>query len=162
MRWQYHKLTSGAAIYAVTGGYIPTCMAMIGSIMPDLMEMGIVRHRTVTHWPLPWIILALVSYETCRLSPNIWIYIFTFICIGALLHLGEDYLSVTGIPFRLPVSTRRKGLGMYVTGTMGETILAISIIGLFLSIAWLRGFFTTGHAMEEIVKVKFLTALFWR
>ena len=162
MRWQYHELTSGAAIYAVTGGYIPTCMAMIGSIMPDLLEMGIIRHRTATHWPLPWIILALVSYETCRLFPNVWIYIITFICIGALLHLGEDYLSVTGIPFRSPISTRRKGLGMYVTGTMGETILAISITGFFLSIAWIRGFFTTGHVLEEMLKVKFLTALFWR
>ena len=117
MRWQYHKLTSGAAIYAVTGGYIPTCMAMIGSIIPDLMEMKIIRHRTATHWPLPWIILALVSYETCRLSPNVWIYIFTFICIGALLHLGEDYLSVTGIPFRSPVSIRKAWrLKCWITG----------------------------------------------
>lgn len=161
MRWQYHKLTSGAAIYAVTGGYIPTCMAMIGSIIPDLLELGIVRHRTVTHWPPPWFVLALVSYETCRLSPNIWMYLFFFIYIGALLHLGEDYLSVTGIPFRSPVSTR-KGLGIYVTGNMGESLLAISITWFFLCIAWIRGFFTTGHAIEEMLKVKFLTALFWR
>lgn len=161
MRWQYHKLTSGAAIYAVTGGYIPTCMAMIGSIIPDLLEMGIIRHRTVTHWPPPWIVLAFVSYEICRLSPNIWIYIFTFICIGALLHLGEDYLSLTGIPFRSPV-TRRKGFGMYVTGTMEESLLAISITVLFLCISWIRGFFTTGHVLEEMLKVKCLTALFLR
>ena len=161
MRWQYHKLTSGAAIYAATGGYFPTLVAMLGSIMPDLLEMGIVRHRTATHWPPPWIVLALVSYGASWLSPNVWLYFLFFTCIGALLHLAEDYLSVSGIPFRSPISHRR-GAGLYVTGTIGEAVLALSITGFFLLIAWVSGFFTTGHAMEEIVKVKSLTALFWR
>jgi inner membrane protein len=161
MRWQYHKLTSGAAIYAVTGGYFPTLMAMLGSIMPDLLEMGIFRHRTATHWPPPWIVLTLVSYGACRLSPNVWLYLSFFICIGALLHLGGDYLSITGIPFRSPGSPRM-GAGLYVTGTMGEAVLALSVTGFFLLIAWVSGFFTTGHAMEEMVKVKSITALFWR
>lgn len=161
MRWQYHKLTSGAVIYAVTGGYFPTCMAMIGSIIPDLLEMGIFRHRTVTHWPQPWIVLALISYGACRLFPNIWLYLFLFLCIGALLHLGEDYLSVTGIPFRSPLSPRR-GAGLYLTGTMGEGLLALSITGLFLLLAWGRGFFTAEHVLDEMVRVKSLTALFWR
>lgn len=161
MRWQNHKLTTGAFIYSVTGGYFPTLMTMFGSIMPDLLEMGIVRHRTVTHWPPPWIILALMSYGACRLSSEVWFYLFFYICIGALLHLGEDYLSVTGIPFRSPGSTRR-GAGLYVTGTVGEAVLAISVTVLFLLLTWLRGFFTTGHAMEEMVKMKSITALFWR
>ena len=161
MRWHFHKLTSGAVIYAVTGGYFPTCMAMIGSIIPDLLEMGILRHRTATHWPPPWIVLAVFSYGACWYSPNIWLYLFFFICIGALLHLGEDYLSVTGIPFRSPHGAR-KGAGLYVTGTMGEAVLVMLVTGLLLLIAWDRGFFTTGHAMEEIAKVKTLTALFWR
>ena len=161
MRWQFHKLTSGAAVYAVTGGYVPTCMAMIGSIIPDLLEMGIIRHRTVTHWPPPWIVLALVSYGACRHSQNVWMYLFSFICIGALFHLGEDYLSVTGIPFRSPGSPRR-GAGLYVTGTRGEAALALSVTGGFLLCAWLRGYFTAGHAMEEIAKVKSLPVLFWR
>jgi len=136
-------------------------MAMIGSILPDLLEMGIVRHRTVTHWPPPWIVLALASYETCRHSPNVWMYFFSFICIGALLHLGEDYLSVSGIPFRSPGSPRRRA-GLYVTGTMREAFLVMFVTGFFLLIAWGRGFFRTGHAIEEIVKVKSLTALLWR
>lgn len=161
MRWQYHKLTSGAVIYSVTGGYFPTLMAMLGSIMPDLLEMGIVRHRTVTHWPPPWIILALVSYGACWFFPNIWLYLFFFISIGALLHLCEDYLSVTGIPFRSPGSPRR-GAGLYITGTMGEAVLAMSVTGLFFIFAQVRGFFTTGHVMEEMVKLKSISALFWR
>jgi len=161
MRWQYHKLTSGAAIYAATGGYFPTLMAMLGSIMPDLLELGIIRHRTVTHWPPPWIVLALLSFGACRFFPNVWLYLFFFICIGALLHLGEDYLSVTGIPFRSPGSPRW-GAGLYVTGTMWEAILAMSVMGIFLLIAWLRGFFATGHIMEEMVKMKQITTLFWR
>lgn len=161
MRWQFHKLTSGAVIYAVTGGYLPTCLAMIGSIIPDLLEMGIVRHRTVTHWPPPWIVLALVSYGACWHSQNVWLYLFFFICIGAILHLGEDYLSFTGIPFRTPGSPRR-GAGLYVTGTMGEATLAMSISGLSLLFAGGRGFFSIGHVMEEMVKVKTLTVLFWK
>jgi len=161
MRWQYHKLTSGAAIYAVTGGYFPTLMAMLGSIFPDLLEMGIIRHRTVTHWPTPWIVLALASYGACRFSPNVWLYLLFFVCIGALLHMGEDYLSVTGIPFLSPGSPRR-GAGWYVTGTMGEAVLAMLVTGLFLLLAWKRGFFTAGHAMEEMMKVKDLSALLWR
>ena len=161
MRWQYHKLTSGAVIYAVTGGYFPTLIAMLGSIMPDLLEMGIVRHRTVTHWPPPWIVLALVSYGACRHSPNVWLYFLFYSCVGALLHLGEDYLSVTGIPFRSPGSPRR-GAGLYVTGTMGDDVLAISVTGFFLFVAWVRGFFTTGHALVEVLKMKSVTALFWR
>lgn len=161
MRWQYHKLTSGAAIYAVTGGYFPAIMAMLGSIIPDLLEMGIVRHRTGTHWPPPWIVLAAASYGACWFSPNIWLYLFLFICIGALLHLGEDYLSVTGIPFRSPGSPRG-GAGLYVTGTAGEAVLAMSVTGLFLFFAWMRGFMTTDHALQEVVKVKNLSALFWR
>ena len=161
MRWQYHKLTSGAAIYAVTGGYLPTLMAMLGSIIPDLLEMGIVRHRTLTHWPPPWILLTLFSYVQCWFSPSIWLYLFFFICTGALLHLGEDYLSVTGIPFRSPCSPRR-GAGLYLTGTMGEAFLAMAITVLFFLFAWVRGFFTAGHAMEEMAKLKNLSALFWR
>lgn len=161
MRWQYHKLTSGAAIYAVTGGYFPTLMAMFGSIIPDLLEMGIVRHRTATHWLPPWIVLAVLSYGACWYSPNIWLYLFFFTCIGALLHLGADSLSVTGIPFRSPGSPRR-GAGLYVTGTMGEAVLAMSIAGILLLCAWARGFFTAGHALEEMAKVKSLSVLFWR
>lgn len=161
MRWQFHKLTSGAAVYAVTGSCFPTCMAMIGSIIPDLLEMGIVRHRTVTHWPPPWIVLALVSYGACRHSPNVWMYLFSFICIGALLHLCEDCLSVSGIPFRSPHCARR-GVGLYVTGSLGEAVLVMFVTGFFLLIARDRGFFTTSHAMEEIAKVESLTALFWR
>src|SRR6266702_1868652 len=99
MRWHHHKLTTGAVIYAMTGGYSPTLMAMLGSILPDLLEMGIVRHRTVTHWPPPWVFIALLSCGANSLSSNIWQYLFSFCCIGALLHIGEDYLSVTGIPF---------------------------------------------------------------
>jgi inner membrane protein len=161
MRWQYHKLTSGAAIYATTGGYFPTLMAMIGSIIPDLLELGIVRHRTITHWPPPWIVLALVCFGACRLSLNVWLYFLFFTCVGALLHLGEDYLSVTGIPFWSPGSPRR-GAGLYVTGTMGEAILAMSATGIFLLLSWLRGFFTTEHVMVEMEKMKYLTTLFWR
>jgi len=161
MRWQYHKLTSGAAIYAVTGGYFPTLMAMLGSILPDLLEMRIIRHRTVTHWPMPWIVLALASYGSCRFSPNVWLYFLFFTCVGALFHLGEDYLSVSGIPLRSPGGHRR-GAGFYVTGTMGEAVLVMSVVGIFLLIAWARGFFTTGHVMEEMMKVKNLSALLWR
>lgn len=161
MRWRYHKLTSGAAVFAVTGGYFPTLMAIFGSILPDLLEMGIVRHRTATHWPTPWVVLAIVSYGACRLSPTIWLYLIFYTGIGAVLHLGEDYLSVTGIPFRSPGSPRR-GAGLYVTGSMGEALLAISVTGLFLFIARLRGFFATCHAVQEMVKVKSMTTLFWR
>ncbi|HEY6874222.1 MAG TPA: hypothetical protein VI298_15970 [Geobacteraceae bacterium] len=161
MRWQYHKLTTGAAIYAVTGGYVPTLMAMLGSIMPDLLEMGIVRHRTATHWPPPWFVLGVGAYGTCWLFPNIWLYLSFFIFTGALFHLVEDYLSVTGIPFRSPGSPRR-GAGLYVTGAMSEALLALSATGLFLISAWDRGFFATGHAMQEFAKVKKLSALFWR
>lgn len=161
MRWQHHKLTTGACTYAVTGGYLPTLMAMLGSILPDLMEVGIVRHRTVTHWPAPWIVLALVSYGGCWFFPAIWLYLLFFICIGALLHMGEDYLSVTGIPFRSPGSPR-KGAGWYITGTKGEAVLAVFITGIFLLLAWKRGFFTSGHAMEEMMKVKSISALLWR
>ncbi len=161
MRWQHHKLTTGACIYAVTGGYLPTLMAMLGSILPDLIEVGIVRHRTATHWPTPWIVLALVSYSGCWFFPAIWLYLLFFIGIGALLHMGEDYLSVTGIPFRSPGGPRR-GAGLYVTGTMGEAVLAMFVTGLFLLLAWKRGFFTAGHAMEEMMKVKNLSALLWR
>lgn len=161
MRWRYHKLTTGAAVYAVTGGYFSTFMAMLGSIIPDLLEMGIVRHRTATHWPLPWIVLALLSYGACWFFPNVWLYTFFFICLGALLHLGEDCLSLTGIPFRSP-GGHRWGAGLYVTGTMGETVLAISATGFFLLCAWARGYFTTGHVLEEVAKVKSLSVLFWR
>lgn len=123
MRWQFHKLTSGAAVYAVTGGYFPTCMAMIGSIIPDLLELGVVRHRTITHWPPPWIVLTLVSYGAFRHSLNVWTYLFSFICFGALLHLGEDYLSVSGIPFRSPHCARR-GAGLYACSQNAFTIVA--------------------------------------
>ena len=161
MRWQHHKLTTGAVMYAMTGGYFPTLMAMLGSILPDFLEMGIIRHRTVTHWPAPWIVLALCSYGAGMFFTSIWSYPGFFVSIGALLHLGEDYLSVTGIPIRSPGSPR-KGAGLYVTGTMGEAVLAMSVTALFLVIAWRRGFFTTGHAMEEMEKVKILSARLWR
>lgn len=158
MRWQYHKLTSGAAVYAVTGAYFPTLMAMVGSILPDVVELGIVRHRTATHWPPPWLALAVLSYGACWFCPNIWLYLFFFIWIGALLHMGEDYLSITGIPFRSPGSLRR-GAGLYVTGTMRESVLAISFIGISLLIAYQRGFLAVGHFIQETTKLKALAEL---
>ncbi|SNB45444.1 hypothetical protein SAMN06269301_0857 [Geobacter sp. DSM 9736] len=161
MRWKSHKLTTGAVVYAVTGSCLPTLMAILGSLVPDLLEMGIVRHRTFTHWPPPWIGFVVVSYGACWLSPKIWLYLCFYICIGALLHLGEDYLSITGIPFRSPGGPPR-GAKLYSTGTTTETILVLSITAPLMGFIWMRGFLSLRHLTEEMKKMYSLIALFWR
>ena len=161
MRWQNHKLTTGAVIYAATGGYFTTCMAMIGSILPDLLEIGIIRHRSFTHWPPPWVAFAIVSYGACWFSPKIWLYLCFYICVGALLHLGEDYLSITGIPLRSPSGPPR-GAKLYSTGTATETIIVLSLTVPLVGFIWMRGFLNLGHLTEEMKKMYSLIALLWR
>ena len=109
----------------------------------------------------PWVVFAIVSYGACWFSPRIWLYLCFYICIGALLHLGEDYLSITGIPFRSPSGPPR-GAKLYSTGTATETIIVLSITVPLVGFIWMRGFLTLGHLMEEMKKTYSLIALFWR
>ena len=72
-----------------------------------------------------------------------------FRSIGGLLHLIEDFMSKSGLPFGHPEG-KKFGLGLYVTKGEGEETTVAGLTILFAILAWSRGFFDGVHVSSEI------------
>jgi inner membrane protein len=149
MRWHSHKLVTFTTVYAVTGGILSAITAASASLLPDVFEMGgILKHRGASHWPYPFFLLALILFITCCLTTSLWPYFAFYLFVGISLHLLEDSLSKSGIPWRHPFG-EPKGAGFYITGTGSEKILVLILTTIFLLLAYFRGFLTKEHTAEE-------------
>lgn len=142
MRWYSHKVTTASLVYAVTGGDLPaTAAAMAGSIAPDAIEItacGLIPHRTITHWPYPYLVVALGLWLlSLTQTSGLVAWYAMFFPIGALLHLAEDALSKSGIPLRGPFG-KRTGLGTYKTFSLfsEQAVVLAIIIPCFAVSAW--------------------------
>lgn len=149
MKWHNHKITTASMVFAATGTFVSASLAAIGSVLPDLLEArGVLRHRTYTHWPYPYVLAGALMYWSLIYEPTYPLYCMFFVVVGSICHLFEDQLDKYGIPFGSPTGKRR-GFDFYVTGTQQE-YLTVSVL---LAAAWLviitRGFGTTEYLRGE-------------
>lgn len=150
MRWVNHKLVTLSVVYGLTGGVIASFSAMSGAHLPDMLEMkGLVKHRTYTHWIYPWGVMILVLLGLLLWFKSWLIYIMFYVAIGGMLHLVEDFMSKSGLPFGHPEG-KTFGLGLYITKGEGEEMTALGLAVLFGILAWGRGFFAGEHISGEI------------
>jgi len=150
LRWHNHKLTTIAMVYAATGTIVSAALAGIGSVLPDLFEFhGVVPHRSITHWPYPYVVVMLVLYAIVSVSPSYWTYFLIFVVFGCICHLFEDCLSRGGIPWGTPFGPR-KGFDMYVTFTGSEYITVWVLLFVSVSAMLARGFLHKSYLEAEV------------
>lgn len=154
MRWHNHKLVTFSVVYAATGGVVPSVCSMAGSLLPDVLEIGgLVPHRTYTHWPYPYLVALGSMYLINMNTTHIWPFIFFFVILGATLHLLEDTMSVTGIPFGTTPKKKFFGMGIYLTCGWSEELVTLVMVAVFMFLAWFRGFFLGEHIAHQIKQI---------
>lgn len=155
MQWRNHKIVTFSVVYAATGSFVPSLCAMSGSVLPDVLEIGgLLPHRTITHWPYPYMAALATVYMINSYSSHFWPYILFFLILGYLMHLLEDFMSISGLPFGKTPDAWYYGLGIYRTKSASEEFTALGLTAAFLFLAWSRGFFTSehfGHQASQIV-----------
>jgi membrane-bound metal-dependent hydrolase YbcI (DUF457 family) len=136
-------------VFAAGGRILPAVFAGLGSILPDLLEAGLIRHRTLTHWFPLYLGASLVFVPMARAF--FWPAGLVAACLllGCLCHLVQDGLSRGGVPLLMP-DGRRYGAGLYITRTITETLVVFCIVVISLLVAFDLGFFAHGRIMEEI------------
>ncbi len=113
MRTLVHQAGGLAVAIAACAVGVPTVIGAsmyFGASAPDWMEMprwkggyrfSIIPHRTLTHWPVPWIALILYAmylpHDAMLLSQ-----ILIGFSIGALLHIVMDSMTPMGVPVFVP------------------------------------------------------------
>jgi len=158
LKWRNHKLVTFSVVFSITGGIIPALAAMIGSILPDVLEMrGLISNRTVTHYVWFWLAGSVAIWLALKGSgfSSIVLYIIFFVATGGLLHICEDALSYGGIPIYTPFG-RHVGLGLYETGTITEEFTVLGLVVIFAGFAWCRGFLSTEYLSKQIQMIIFI------
>lgn len=121
--------------------------AVIGSKAPDLLEfpvrvfksirVGIVPHRTITHWGLLWLLCCvwMLAFTEANVLNLVLLGFFS----GGVAHLLQDACTPMGIPIILPFE---KGFTFnLVHGWFSE---------LYVNIALSLVFFATGYMMANL------------
>jgi len=146
MQWKNHRLTTCAVTYALTGSFPATAIATASSMLPDVLELKLLKHRTLTHYPWIPIASAILMWHSMQSAPGYVTYILFFVLIGYIGHLVEDFLSKSGIPV-LSLS-RKVGCGLYVTHNPSEQVVALGIVAGAILYGWINGLFTQAYLME--------------
>ena len=150
MTWKSHKISTLAIIYAATGFIPGALVAMFASTLPDRLELrGAIKHRTVTHWFLPVLIVFSVIWRWYAVSHSLLALLLLFIAAGYIAHLFEDLMSKSGIPFVSPYE-KTVGLSLYTTGKPTEYMALFILIALSAGISWYRGFFSLLHMQGQL------------
>lgn len=109
-----------------------------GGTAPDWLEVAWwskkrrlwITHRTITHWGIAWIALAVWAYR--GLPDHAWYAVpFGFAC-GGLMHLLADWPNPLGVPWILG----RHSLNLWNSGKCDMLIVAL---------AWISAFFVGDH-----------------
>lgn len=152
MQWQNHKLCNSIVIYALTGSLKATILSTIGSILPDVLELGgIIRHRTITHYPYLYLIPAMMLVPFIHHS--IYTQITYWIMIGCITHLALDTASKSGIPYITPYGSKKIALNLYTTFHISEWYISIAITLLFGMLARYNGYLYSTHFTKEILNI---------
>lgn len=155
MQWFNHKVTTAAITYAATGDLVATGFAVGGSLLPDMIEIpfkGIIPHRTITHWPYTYAAIWAFIYYFYTKHGTLELYYLSFIAIGCLLHLLQDFGSKSGIPLKGPFGTP-KGINLYKIYHLEEYLVVICLMAACTVMSWMFGYLDLGHLAGEIEKV---------
>lgn len=125
--------------YAVTSDPLMSLIALVTSVFPDLIELGVGRlifrrHRGLSHNPFFWaplflLLWTLLTVELPSISDSLRETLFLFFYgafAGIALHLLTDALSVGGIP--LLGRGSRMALHTYKTFHISENAVAAAIV----------------------------------
>lgn len=149
MTWKNHKMATLALVFSFTGSFTASSVAALSSHLPDLLEVrGIIPHRTFTHYPYPFLIAAIVSWQMLNAVPGYGYYMLFFALVGWLLHLAQDALSLGGIPLVTPRG-KRWGVKMYVTREPSERMVVMFLFGASLLLAAARGYLNPAHLQQS-------------
>jgi len=99
--------------------------SMVGAVFPDIdLRIPGLEHRTLTHWFMPYVAGILAAY----FLGHPWVL---FFCIGALVHILLDSLSLMGVPIWTPFG-KRKGFKIMRVGNFSEVIAALlMVVGMY-------------------------------
>ncbi|MDQ5988224.1 MAG: hypothetical protein CSYNP_03982 [Syntrophus sp. SKADARSKE-3] len=117
-------LSDGHMFYhvAVIGG-----ASILGSVFPDIdVRIPGLKHRTITHWPIPYVCGVLLGF----LMRN---NLFSFLCLGALIHIFLDSMTVSGVPLLSPFK-KYKGFSFIRTDHFQEIPLRLAMACIFILI----------------------------
>ena len=131
-------ITSGNAINVDHFAFV-TLVALgmlLGARGPDRLEIpsfnlrtqtrrSVIPHRTLTHWPLFWILLSGMCVWTWSESQDLLLYLTTSVglgfCAAGWLHLAMDIMTPAGIPLLSPFGSRTS-LNLYKTSMKGSRL----------------------------------------
>ena len=126
---------------------------LLGARGPDRLEVpvfnkrkkvrySLIPHRTLTHWPLLWVILTGLSLF-CGMNTQTPLFVamscvgFGF-CMGSWLHLAMDIMTPSGIPLCSPFG-KKTSLNIYKTSSLGEWCCILVFVFLTQTVSVLAG-----------------------
>jgi inner membrane protein len=170
LTWFSHKIFTGSIIYAVTGSSVAALFAAAGSVLPDALEgMPTARnygrwrknHRQLTHWFVPYVILAalllnlahshgvkhidirivlkFLRFELPGFEYAVIAYIAGYFAIGAFLHCLEDALCGT-VPSLIP--SRRVGIKLFTVRSLREFVFVGVVSAMLIFVRFNHGSFS--------------------
>jgi membrane-bound metal-dependent hydrolase YbcI (DUF457 family) len=125
---------------------------ILGARRPDRLEIpslnkktkirrSLIPHRTLTHWPLFWVVITFLNWVLARQNNDIFISATTSVgfgfCASSWLHLAMDIMTPSGIPLLTPFGSRTS-LNIYKSGHFGE--MAFVSLLLFITIIFVLHF----------------------
>ena len=164
MKWFNHKHTAGAIVFAFTGNPLPVIPAVLGSIIPDLLE-GMPdeedpdqynewrkKHRRLTHWFVPYLTVFVVLYlfvshkgishlgygeiySLFHKREYLYAIIAYILCFAALG--GLIHIAADSICGKVPSVNphKRVGVKMFKVGSLLEYVIAFAITLTMLQIS---------------------------
>lgn len=82
-----------------------------------------IKHRTVTHWGIPWVTLLIYSYVS--LGSVWWAPVALGFASGGMMHLLTDWPNPMGVPW----IWRRHSLSMWRSGRLESMVIVLSWLG---------------------------------
>ena len=124
LTWQGFAYVIGD-VHAFATVFPVVACPVIGAVFPDVdMRIPGLEHRTITHWPIIYGVGLILAY----LAGYLWLFLF---CIGCLVHILLDSLSLMGVPVLTPFG-KREGFRIMRVGSYTELLCSvIMIVGVF-------------------------------
>jgi inner membrane protein len=155
MTWKSHKLLTLVLVWAFFNNVFYSFIAGIGAIIPDFLEgkgylydyeRWMQRHRTYSHWFIPYAVVFLISFlgmggEVFKLMKSdlfffpsqeklILFFIFSALSLGCLFHILEDAVSGR-VPLWHPTK-RTFGVSLIRTRSFLENIFVFVVVLLII------------------------------
>ena len=103
--------TAGVAVGAAAGlpweevAVLASC-SLAASCLPDILELGWLKHRTVTHSLLAVALFVSLCVATGSMAGGVMVVGDTGLALGYVVHLLADMCTPHGVPLAWPVSDR--------------------------------------------------------